>query len=608
MRTVAWMVLAGGYAIALAVASPLAAAPGEVDPAVLQAEAQRVAVIAKVAPAVLAIFSPTGAGGGSGVVISPDGYALTNFHVAQPCGKALKCGMPDGKVYDAVIVGIDPVGDVALVKLFGRDDFPCAELGDSDTVAQGDPCMVMGNPFLLALDFQPTVTCGIISGVHRYQYPAGTILEYADCLQTDASINPGNSGGPLFDQQGRVIGINGRASFEKRGRVNVGVGYAISINQIKNFLGHLRSGRIVDHATLGARVATEDGRAVVADVLEDCDAYRRGLRYGDEIVRFGGRLIHSANAFQNALGIFPKGWRVPLTYRREGKQYDVLVRLGGVHSEADLIRKATGRPPSPPMPIPKPGQPPEPKPGPKPSGKAPRPGDGQEEPLPPGHPALRPPPMPEVVKKHYEERPGYANYYFNRTNRQRVWDAWMARTGFSQAPAVWVLEGPLTENRRYRLELSDDEALLSLAGGQTRWLATEEIPASLLPEGSGGMLPALYLWRRLAVAGPDKFGDVYYLGTAPWSGRPELADVLVGVHAGAECHFYFDAKERVLLGLELYPAPNSDPCELHFRDYHEVEGRWIPQRIEVRYGEILFAELKIDRFLQEKLAKHGSSP
>ena len=84
--------------------------------------------------------------------------------------------------------------------------------------------------------------------------PAGTLLEYTDCLQTDASINPGNSGGPLFDAEGRLIGINGRGSFEKRGRVNVGVGYAISINQIKNFLGYLHSGRIVDHATLGARV------------------------------------------------------------------------------------------------------------------------------------------------------------------------------------------------------------------------------------------------------------------------------------------------------------------------------------------------------------------
>ena len=101
-------------------------------------------------------------------------------------------------------------------------------------------------------------------------FPSGTLLEYADCLQTDASINPGNSGGPLFDAEGRLIGINGRCSFEKRGRVSVGVGYAISINQIKHFLGCLRSGRIVDHATAGILVTSdEDGRVVVGDILAE---------------------------------------------------------------------------------------------------------------------------------------------------------------------------------------------------------------------------------------------------------------------------------------------------------------------------------------------------
>ena len=89
-----------------------------------------------------------------------------------------------------------------LIKLLGRDDFPTAEMGDSDQVQVGDWCFAVGNPFLLATDFQPTVTYGIVSGVHRYQYPAGTLLEYADCLQTDAAINPGNSGGPLFNAEG----------------------------------------------------------------------------------------------------------------------------------------------------------------------------------------------------------------------------------------------------------------------------------------------------------------------------------------------------------------------------------------------------------------------
>ena len=111
----------------------------------------------------------------------------------------MKCGLSDGKLYDAVIVGVDPTGDLAMVQLLGRDDFPAAELGDSDLMHAGDWCFTAGNPFLLATDFHPSIAYGIVSGTHRYQYPDGTLLEYADCLQVDAAINPGNSGGPLFN-------------------------------------------------------------------------------------------------------------------------------------------------------------------------------------------------------------------------------------------------------------------------------------------------------------------------------------------------------------------------------------------------------------------------
>src|SRR4051812_46783296 len=307
-----------------AVLLPTAAQATDPDPAVLAAESARVETIARISQPTIAIFDPNGQGGGSGEIISPDGYGLTNFHVASATGAAMKCGLPAGRLLDAVLVGLDPGGDVALIKLIGHSDLPAAKLGDSDSARVGDWVYVVGNPFLLADDFKPTITYGILSGVHRYQYPSGTLLEYADCLQTDAAINPGNSGGPMFDSDGRLIGINGRGSFEKRGRVNVGVGYAISINQIKRFIGVLKSGRIVDHASLGATVSTDaEHRVVVDDILDDTDAYRRGLRYGDELVRFGGRDITSTNAFKNALGTYPVGWRVPLTYRRDGKEYDI---------------------------------------------------------------------------------------------------------------------------------------------------------------------------------------------------------------------------------------------------------------------------------------------
>src|SRR5713101_6510728 len=288
----------------------------DVDPAVKSAEAKRIAAIEKARPSVVAIFGPGGQGGGSGVLVDKDGYALTNFHVVEGAGPVMQCGLPDGVLYDAALVGLDKVGDVALIKLLPQkkgQDFPFAVLGDSDKVKAGDWCMAMGNPFLLATDFNPTVTFGLVSGVHRYQYPAGTLLEYTDCIQVDASINPGNSGGPLFNMDGQLIGINGRWSFEKRGRVKSGVGYAISINQIKNFMGHLRAGLDSDHATLGAIVRTEAetngiSKTKVTQILEESDAYRRGLDQEDAILSFAGRSITSDNHYKNVVGLFPRGW------------------------------------------------------------------------------------------------------------------------------------------------------------------------------------------------------------------------------------------------------------------------------------------------------------
>jgi hypothetical protein len=166
------------------------AATAEVPDDVIRAEKDRIAAIDKARAATLAILAHDGQNGGSGVLISPDGYALSNFHVTAGCGDWMRCGTSDGKLHDAVIVGIDPVGDVALIKLVGRTDFPAAEWGDSERVRVGDRVFACGNPFLLATDFSPSVSFGIVSGVRRYQYPDGTLLEYADCIQTDAAINP----------------------------------------------------------------------------------------------------------------------------------------------------------------------------------------------------------------------------------------------------------------------------------------------------------------------------------------------------------------------------------------------------------------------------------
>jgi S1-C subfamily serine protease len=588
---------------------PLHAAESTIpNQAVLDAQSQRIAVMDKAKNAVVAVFDSEGKGGGSGVVISPDGYALTNFHVVQPCGAAMKCGMADGKIYDAVVVGVDPTGDVALIKLLGRDDFPAAELGDSDRAKQGDWVFAMGNPFLLATNLQPTATFGILSGTHRYQPPAGTLLEYTDCLQTDASINPGNSGGPLFDAQGRLIGINGRCSFEKRGRVSVGVGYSISINQIKNFLGDLRSGRIVDHATLGARVTDSEGRVTVADILDQSDAARRGLRFDDELLGFAGRNISTPNGFKNILGIIPKGWRVPLSFRREGKKFDILVRLPGLHGREELLEKTVGRVPEEVPPDSKPKREKEEKPN---SEKKPAPEDmpnppKAKSPVPgePNLPGMMPKPeLPEIVKKHYEEKRGYANYYFNRLEQERLWKAWNGRTDLARQNGPWLISGELSGGGAFQLTLADDSVSLKLPNSEPKWTPGDELGASLLPPGSGGMFPALYLWRRLAVEGFSRFGDVYYLGAAPLPGHDGLVDVLVGSHKGVDCRFYFDPADGRLLAMEMFPDNESDPCEIAFSHYETIGGRDMPGLIVVRYGDEPFGAFSLHHFLVEKNEK-----
>ena len=552
------------------------------DPVVVSAQQQRVAVIEKVAPSVVAIFAPGGAGGGSGVLISADGFALSNFHVTDGVGDFMKCGLNDGVLYDAVIVGVDPSGDVALIKMFGREDFPHAKLGDSDLVQSGDWTFVMGNPFLLATDFQPTVTYGIVSGVHRYQYPAaGNILEYTDCIQVDTSINPGNSGGPLFNADGDLIGINGRGSFEKRGRVNSGAGYAISINQIKHFLDHLKSGRIVDHATLGATVATDDeGNVTVKDILEDSEAYYRGLRHDDEIVSFGGRSIGSTNQFKNVLGIYPKGWKLPIVYRRKTEQTEIWVRLRGLH----LLSELTGEKKQGPEPQPKPDEKPrkdEPKDGPKDSQQ---PKDGKPQPPPMrGHAA--PPPPPEHLKKFHVKKTGYANFYFNQLEQDRVLKGLATWGSYEEARGRWKLTGKIGEATKFEATLADSGAGLFLGKEAFLQEFSDLVELRDEPPGTGGLLTAWHHLRLLLSKGPKSFTDFYYLGSEPFDGQGETVDVLVGALAGAESHWYFSRQTGVLLGYDFIRADNQDRCELRFQGMQDFSGKKFPKVFQIRHAD-----------------------
>jgi len=292
------------------------------------AEAARIQAIESVAGAVVAIYGNERQGGGSGVVFDSAGYALTNHHVIAGSAEGGWAGLADGKLYRWQLIGTDPGGDLAIIKLEGKSAFPAAPLGNSDVVNVGDWALAMGNPFNLAEDQRPTVTLGIVSGVRRFQEGSGlNQLVYGNCIQVDSSINPGNSGGPLFNLGGQIIGINGRGSFEERGRVNVGLGYAISSNQIKHFIPELLATKIAQHGTLDAQFSNREAGVICHTLNLDSPAAKAGLALGDKLLAFEETPIDDANQFTNLLSTYPARWPVELALEHEGQARTIHVRL-----------------------------------------------------------------------------------------------------------------------------------------------------------------------------------------------------------------------------------------------------------------------------------------
>jgi S1-C subfamily serine protease len=575
----------------------------QVDPRVKSEEAKRVAAIEKVRPSVLSIFARGGMGGGTGVVITEDGYALTNFHVVEGTGPVMQCGLPDGVLYDAVLVGLDKVGDVALIKLLPKKEgqkFPVAKMGDSDKLKAGDWSLAMGNPFLLATDFTPTVTFGLVSGIHRYQPPAGILLEYTDCIQIDTSINPGNSGGPLFNMDGELVGINGRGSFEKRGRVNSGVGYAISVNQIKNFMGHLRAGLDSDHASLGATVTGEvedepagkdegnAARLLISNIMEESDAFRRGLNPGDELVSFAGRPLASVNNFKNVLGLYPRGWRMLLVFRHEdekkqSEKREVLVRLMGVQRR---VIEDDDKKPKQPMPKPKPAAPPGP---------------------------------PSPASKLYEAKAGFANYHFNKMERDRLLAAFHKHGDFSKLHGSWLIEGSAQVKKnlqtfKFAIKPEKSQTVLSMDIGVIHYrvepLKTGQETKDLRdPAGSGGLAVALYhYWQFLTIGQKGFEGGFDHGGIEPFYPPPPDGttldlkkqrvdcEVMTTEHGGVQGKWYFSPKDQTLLGFEIRIDREDDPCEVYLSDYKAVDGKMLPHHMEVRYGNDRYAAINLKTY------------
>jgi serine protease Do len=270
---------------------------------------------------------------GSGFIIEPDGLILTNYHVVDNAEK-ITVRLLDGREFAGKVVGKDQKTDIALVEINSRD-LPVAPLGDSDQLEVGEWVMAVGNPFGL----DNTVTSGIVSAKDR-QIGAGP---YDHFIQTDASINPGNSGGPLVNLQGEVIGID-TAIFSQSGG-NVGIGFAIPINLVKDLLPQLKSGGKITRGWLGvsiqgitpdlaASLGLDQAKgALVSSVVQNSPADQAGIKAGDVIVGYEGKEINNANDLPFLVAGTPVGKTVSLQVFRGNKQTPLAVAIGKMKEE-----------------------------------------------------------------------------------------------------------------------------------------------------------------------------------------------------------------------------------------------------------------------------------
>lgn len=267
---------------------------------------------------------------GSGVIITKDGYILTNNHVVDGADEVKVAFGEPRKEFKAEIVGRDPKVDIAVLKI-DAGDLPAATLGDSDKLEVGDTVLAIGNPFGIGL----TVTHGIVSALGR----GGLGIEdYEDFIQTDAAINPGNSGGALLDAQGRVVGIN-TAILSRSGGFN-GVGFAIPVNLARSIADQLvKTGRVargfmgVNAQMLTADLAKEFGvtqGALVTDVTPDSPADKAGFRSGDVIVKVNETKVEDPRRLALAVSRLAPGTEVKVEYVREGKTKTAEIKLASL--------------------------------------------------------------------------------------------------------------------------------------------------------------------------------------------------------------------------------------------------------------------------------------
>jgi S1-C subfamily serine protease len=341
---------------ASAPAAPAAAVPRAQAPAAPAGSPLSVREVAeRVKPAVVQIVTEQGAGRtdvfgngrgrrsgvGSGVVYDAAGRILTNNHVVAG-GRSLAVAFPDGRTFDAKLVGADPETDLAVIQVTG-DNLPMAPLGDSDRLAVGDGVVAIGNA--LGLPGGPTVTSGVVSALGRtVQEPgegneSGAVL--FDVIQTDAAINPGNSGGPLVNMYGEVIGINTMVAGMTQAGIPVqGIGFAVAVNTAKPIADQLVATGRATHPFLGITFQWAGGAStrqrgsagqqgvLVQQVSNGSPAARAGLERGDLITKVNGQPLNEEAALLKAIRKSRPGDTLDLTVVRENKERVVKATLG----------------------------------------------------------------------------------------------------------------------------------------------------------------------------------------------------------------------------------------------------------------------------------------
>jgi Do/DeqQ family serine protease len=271
---------------------------------------------------------------GSGVVVDEkNGYIITNAHVVENA-KEITISTEDGHNYTAKVVGSDPGTDVAVLKLNESDaKLPAISLGDSSKAEVGDFVVAIGNPFGL----EHTVTSGIISAMGRA--PGFTQEGYEDFIQTDASINPGNSGGALVNLRGELLGIN--SAILSRSGGNIGIGFAVPVNMVKNVMGELIQFGEVKRGLLGVvtqtltpgdqeavGVPSNTQGALVTQVQKGSAAEKAGIKINDVVTSVNGHTVKSGGELRNSIGLLRVGDKVEVGLMRDGKPRKVTATIG----------------------------------------------------------------------------------------------------------------------------------------------------------------------------------------------------------------------------------------------------------------------------------------